>query len=83
MLPSKSGVSDTLRSPTIVEGIPTVNMVQKNIAFGSYAMFHIGTTNTMKTICVPKIALKVSNNSGWYYFMNIFTGKRMNKYNWK
>ena len=37
----------------------------------------------MKSRCVPEIALKASNDSGGYYFMNIFTGKRMHSYNWK
>ena len=46
-------------------------------------MVHIGTTNTTKSRCVPAIALKASNYSGGYYFMNIFTGKKMNSYNWK
>ena len=82
-LPSKYGVSDTLSPSTIMEGRPNVDMGQKMIAFGSYVMGYIGTTNKMKRICVPEIALKASNNSGGYYFMNTFTGKLMHSYNWK
>ena len=51
-------------------------MGQKKIASGSYAMVHIGTTNTMKIKGVPEIELKASNDSGEYYFMNIFTRKK-------
>ena len=57
-------------------------MGQKNIAFGSYAMVHIGSTNTMKNRCVQAIALKASNDYGGYYFMNIFTKKQKHIYNW-
>ena len=53
--PSKYRMSDTLRPSTIVEVRLTVYMVQKNIAFGSYAMVHISTTNKMKIRCVPAI----------------------------
>ena len=58
-------------------------MGQKMIAFGSYDMVQIGTTNTMKIRCVPDIALKASNGYGGYYFMNIFDRKIMHRYNWK
>ena len=47
-------------------------MVQKRIAFFSYVMVHIGTTNTMKSRCFPLNVLKASNGSGGYYFINIF-----------
>ena len=46
-----------------------MNMVQKNIVFGSSVMVHNGTTNTMKILCVPEILLKASNNSGGYYLL--------------
>ena len=81
--PSKDGVSDNLSTSTIVEGIPKVDMGQNKLAFGSYALVQIGTTNTMQIRCVPAISLKVSNDSGGYYFMNIFTGKLMHSYNRK
>ena len=74
--PPKGGVSDTLIPPKIVEGRPKVDMEQKRIAFGSYEMVHIGTTNTMKSICVPVITLKASDYSGGYYFTDIFTRKK-------
>ena len=52
-------------------------------SFWSICDVHIGTTNKMKTRCVPEIAFKTSNDSGGYYFMNTFTGKRMHRYNRK
>ena len=70
-------MSDTLSLPTIVEGRAKVDMGEKNIAFGSYVMVNIGTMNTLEIRFVPKIELKASNNYGEYYFMNIFTGKKM------
>ena len=33
-------------------------MGHKKIAFGSYVMVYIGTTNTIKIRCVPEIVLK-------------------------
>ena len=79
----KDRVSDILSSSTIVEERPKLEMGQKNIAFCSYAMVHNGTTNTMKSRCVPDIALKPSRDYGGYYFMNIFTRKKMYSYNRK
>ena len=71
----KYGVSDTLSPSTIVEVRPNLDMGQKKIYFGLYLVVHIGKNNTIKTRCVLVIALKASNDSGRYYFMNIFTGK--------
>ena len=75
MFPYKDGVSDTLSPSKIAEGRKKVDMGQKMISFGSYAMVHIGTTNTARSRRVPEIALKASNDSGGYHFMNIFAGK--------
>ena len=58
-------------------------MGQKNIAFGSYAMVHISTTNKMKIRCVSEIELKLSNDFGGYCFMNILPEKQMHIQNWK
>ena len=74
---------DTLITSIIVEVIRKVYMSQRKIAFSSYAMVHIGTTNTIKSRCGPEIVLKSSNDSGGYCFMNILTRERMYSYNWK
>ena len=75
MLSYKDGMSDTLIRLDIMEVTKNMDITQKRTAFGSYVMVHIGTTNTTGIRRVPETTLKVSNNSGWYYFMNIFTGK--------
>ena len=82
-LPSKDRLSDDLSPSTIVEGGPKVNMVHWKVYFGSYAMIYIGTMNKIKSRYVPDIAINLSNISGRYFFMKIFTGKRMHRYNWK
>ena len=74
-IPSKEGVSDTLSPPKILEVISKVDMGHKKIAFGSYAVVNIVTVKKMRSRCVPAIELKAPNDSGDYYFMNIFTGK--------
>ena len=78
-LPYKDRVYGTLIPSKIVERGPKVDMGQKNIAFGSYVMVQIGINTTMKSIYVPEIELKVSNNSGGYYFLNILTGKQLHR----
>ena len=75
MFQSKDGVSDTLSSYTKVKGRLKVDMKHKKIDLGPYVMFHIDTTNTMKIRDFSSIVLKVPNDSGGYYFMNIFTRK--------
>ena len=63
-----------------VEEIPKLDTVQEKIAFGSYAMLNIVTTNTMKIRCDPDIAIKASNDYSGCNFMTILTGK-MHSYN--
>ena len=45
-------------------------------------MVHIGTTNKMKSRRVLEVSLKESDDSGGYYFRNIFTRKWTHNYNW-
>ena len=81
--PSKDGFSDTLSQSKIVEVRTKVDMGQKKMAFGSYVIVRSSTTNTIRSICVPSISLKSSNNSAGYFLMNIFTKKLMHSYNCK
>ena len=37
----------------------------------------------MKKRSVPEIALKVSNEEGVYFFMSLYTGKRLHSYIWE
>ena len=81
--PSKGSVSTTLSPATIVLGIHKPDMNVKRISYGSYAMVYIGTKNTLKARSVPGIALKDSNDTGGFYFMSLFTGKKIHSYKWE
>ena len=56
--PSKDGVSDTLISSKIVEGRPKVDMGQKSIAFGPYAMFTLVQPTKWKPDAFQRLHLK-------------------------
>ena len=80
--PSKNGISKTMSPSNIVEGKPNPDFNNKRIVFGSYALVYIDTDNTMNARSVPAIALEESNDDGGYYFMNLYTGKRLHSYQW-
>ena len=46
-------------------------------------MVYMGTKGNMKKRCVPAIALKASNEEGGYFFMSLYTGKRLHSYIWE
>jgi hypothetical protein len=81
--PSANGVSQTLSPANIVLGRPNTDFTKPKISFGSYAFVYTGTTNTMKSRSVPGIALGPSNESGGYFFMSLYTRKRLHSYHWK
>ena len=80
--PSDDGISSTLSPSNLVEGKNKPDLSMSAIAFGSYAMVYTKTTNTMKHRSVPGIALEQCNDHGGYYFMSLFTGKRITSNNW-
>ena len=80
--PFKNSISSTISPATIVEGVPKPDFSHKRIAFGSYAIVWIRTTNDMKRRAVPAIALNQSNRQGGHYFMSLDTGKRIHSYHW-
>ena len=82
MFPSKESISDTMSPATIVEGKPKVDFDQKRLPYGAYAQVWIGTKNNMTERAVPGIALRASNTKGGFYFMSLYTGKRINSYVW-
>ena len=51
--------------------------------FGAYAMVYMGTKGNMKKRSVPAISLKASNEEGGYFFMSLYTGKRLHSYIWE
>ena len=46
-------------------------------------MVHIGTESAMKIRRVMAITFKASDDYVEYYVMNIFTGEKIHRYNWK
>ena len=81
--PADNGISSTISPSTIVDGFPKPDMKHKKICFGSYALIWIRTTNDMKRWAVPAIALHESNCKGAFYFMSLYTGKRIHSYHWE
>ena len=76
----KNGISKKLSPTTIVERKEKLNLGVKRIPFREYAMVYTGTKNSMKSRCVPVVALKPSKNDGVQYFMSLYTGKRVHSY---
>ena len=66
----------------IVEGKPKLDLCQKRLPYGAYAKIWIGTENNMTEREVPGIAFRASNTKGGFYFMSLYTGKRINSYVW-
>ena len=66
----------------LVEGRQKLDMGQKRIEFGEYALVYVGTSNDMKKRSVPSISLTSSNDFGGYYFMSLYTGKKLHSYVW-
>ena len=83
LFPSKGSISQNMSPATIVEGKPKIDFKQKRLPYGAYAQVWIGTKNNMMQRAVPGIALKASNSKGGFYFMSLYTGKRINSYVWE
>ena len=67
----------------LIEGKQKLDFGDKRIEFGVYAMVYMGTKGNMKKRSVPAIALKASNEEGGYFFMSLYTGKRLHSYIWE
>ena len=57
-------------------------MSKKRVAFGEYVLAYVGTSNNMIKRGVPEIALNVSNDVVFFYFMSLYTGRRIHRYIW-
>ena len=66
----------------IVEGKGNSDFNHKRITFVSYYIVYTGTKNDMKRRSVSAITLNESNDHGGHYFMSIYTGKRLQSYQW-
>ena len=80
--PSKGSASTTDSPNFHVLGHPRPDLSLPFVTFGSYCLVYIGSTNTTKSRAVPAIALRPSNLVGGFYFMSLYTGKRLNAYKW-
>ena len=58
--PTYNGLSDTLSTFAIVQGLININYDNLNIDFGSYAQVHPGTNNNTKSITAGSIDLQSS-----------------------
>ena len=57
-LPPTNGISDTIRSATIVLGKPDPDLSKPKTCFGAYALAYTKTKNDMTTRGVPAIVLR-------------------------
>ena len=80
--PTKNSASDTLSASSIVIGRASPDGSKPSIAYGSYALVFARSTNIMAARKIPCIALNPSNEWGGYYFMSLYTGKRIHSYAW-
>ena len=81
--PSKGTLSDSESPNTHVLGHPRPDISLPFVSFGSYCLVYMGTDNTQKARAVPAIVLRPSNLSGGFYFMSLYSGKRLHAYRWK
>ena len=77
VFPNKTEISRTMSSSTIVLGLQKPNIKFNRIMFGLHVMVYAGTKNKMNARSVPAIVLNSSNKHGGYYFMSLYSGKRM------
>ena len=66
----------------LVEGKWKLDFGNKIIEFGAYAMVYLGTHKNMEKRSVPELVLKASNEEGGYFFMSLYSGKRLHSYIW-
>ena len=79
---TKGGISKTMIPTIIFKGKPNSNFNQESIVFGSYYLFYTGTINDMNRRSIPSIALNESNNHGVHYFISLYTGNILHRYEW-
>ena len=80
--PSKNSVSDVISPSAIIQGRDKIDLSRKRLEFRSYAMVFSKTKNNLNNRSIPAIALKASNNAGGFFFMSLYTGRRIHGYYW-
>ena len=78
--PTSSRIVGKISPAQIVKGTPQPDYNHQRIPFGSHAMVYTKTTNNMKARSMLVIALTLSNQSGGYYFMSLYSGKKLHSY---
>ena len=79
--PSKNGIS--VQSPrNIIEEKPHLDYNTMKLAFGAYVQLYKKTTNTQVARSIGAIAMYPSNERGGYYFMSLWTGRRLHGFIW-
>jgi hypothetical protein len=81
--PALDGISKVLSPRDII----TESSIDYNrhcqLEFGSYVQTHEDHDNTMATSTIGAIVLRPTGNAqGGYYFLNLTTGRRINRYKW-
>ena len=82
-IPSQEGADRNYNPAAIVEGRNKIDMSKKIIAYGAYAEVQFGTQNNIKNRSIPGISLEPSNDGGGYQFMSLYTGQRINNFEYK
>lgn len=85
-LPTTDGISSTLSPSTIVTGAPQVDFNLLTLEFGSYVQVfnERRVTNSLLPRTTGAIAMNpTSDNRGSYYFLNLDTGMRIIRRQWK
>ena len=67
---------------TLLNGKKQPDLSIKRVHFGSYALIYTGTNNNMSKRSTPSIALSESNGAGGFYFMSLYSGKRLHSNKW-
>ena len=76
-------IDGTRTSPAmIIEGRQNPRDDFPRVAYWSYTLVYIGTSNTLENRTVLAIALRESNNNGGHYFISLKTGKRIHSNKW-
>ena len=86
MLPSHTGVSDSLSPQTIVTGDAPPDYNKLKLEFGSYVQLFddVHPTNTLRSRTFGAIALTPTGNSqGDYHFLSLASGSRLSRHRWQ
>ena len=64
----------------LLKGGRNLDFGKNRIEFGAYTMVYVGTHKNMKKRIIPEVVLKVSNEDGGYFFMSLYSVKRLHSF---